>query len=79
VDCQHIGWAAFNCAEALLMLGRLGEIGDMLDKAEANVLRFADLRTNIAMLRAEIALTQGQFSDAAAPYPPRVAPVTRRV
>ena len=47
------------------MLGRLGEIGDMLDKAEANVLRFADLRTNIAMLRAEIALTQGQFSDAA--------------
>jgi tetratricopeptide (TPR) repeat protein len=64
-DAQHIGWAAFNCAEALLMLGRLGEIGDVLEKAEANALRFADLREKIAMLRAEIALTQGQFADAA--------------
>lgn len=63
-DAQLIRWAACGSGETLWMLGRFSEADQMFVRAEANAENFADLRLNIAISRAGMALAKRQNTEA---------------
>jgi tetratricopeptide (TPR) repeat protein len=65
-DVEHIGYAALHCGTALTSLGRYAEAHARFDQAEAAAAKFADLRPAIDQERAEIALSEGKYREAAA-------------
>ena len=63
-DAQQIQWAAYSLGETTWMLGRFSQAEEMFVRAEADAKNFADLRLNIAISRAEMALAQGSNREA---------------
>lgn len=65
-DKEHIGYAEFQCADTLWRLGRYDEAKAMYTQAEAKAQSFPLLRISILRSRAEMALSEERYSEAAA-------------
>ena len=64
-DPQQAGYAALHSGEALWILGRYTEARMMLDRAGAGAERYPSLLLTIQKARADLALSENQFAEAA--------------
>jgi len=64
-DAQHKGYAGLQSGNTLWRLGRYDEARKMFELADGPARNFASLRLNLMRARAEMALSERRFSDAA--------------
>lgn len=64
-DQEQVGYAAFNCGDTLWRLGQYAEAAAMFAKADGIAEKFRPLRLDLLSSRAEMALSQARFREAA--------------
>ncbi|MGA3043457.1 MAG: protein kinase [Bryobacteraceae bacterium] len=65
-DVEHVGYAALQCGTSLWLLGRYAEAHRRLDQAETAAAKFEGLKLGVGQERAEVALSEGKYPEAAA-------------